>query len=49
MSFEEDIKKFCDTENVKYLEKLPKEYKVLFQKYAALALKEKNSNKKSLI
>lgn len=38
MSFEKDIKKFCDTENVKYLEKLPKEYQVFFQKYSALAL-----------
>ena len=46
MSFEKDIKKFCDTENVKYLEKLPKEYQVFFQKYSALALKEKKSNKK---
>ena len=46
MSYEEHIKKFCDTENVKYLEKLPKEYQVLFQKYSALALEEKNSNKK---
>ena len=46
MSSEKYIKKFCDTKNVKYLEKLPKEYQVLFQKYSALALKEKKSNKK---
>lgn len=46
MSTEQLIQKFCDTENVKYLARLPKEYQVLFQKSSAVAMKKKNTNKK---
>lgn len=45
MAFEKEIENFCDTKDVKYLEKLPKEYQVIFKKYSVIALKEKNSNK----
>lgn len=41
MSAEKLIKKFCDTENVKYIAKLSKEYQVLFQKSSVIALKKK--------
>lgn len=46
MSTEQLIQKFCDTENVKYLARLPKEYQVMFQKSSAVTMKKKNTNKK---
>jgi superfamily II DNA or RNA helicase len=40
------IEKFCSTLNTKYLEKLPKEYQILFQKSSIKVLKLKKGNKK---
>lgn len=39
------IENFCSSLNTKYLEKLPKEYQVFFQKMSIIALKKKNANK----
>ena len=46
MSTVDLIEKFCSTLNTKYLEKIPKEYQVLFQKSSVQALQKKNTNKK---
>jgi hypothetical protein len=38
------IEKFCSTLDTKYLEKIPKEYQVLFQKSSVKALEKNNTN-----
>lgn len=46
MSTVDLIEKFCSTLDTKYLEKIPKEYQVLFQRSSLKALEKKNANKK---
>ena len=40
------IRKFCETSDIYYLEQLPKEYQLLFQKASVAALNKENANKK---
>ena len=45
MSIINTIEKFCSTLNTKYLERIPKEYQVFFQKTSVKALQTKGTNK----